>query len=358
MLKHSLSLGIASIALSAPMVIAQDARPLEVGMKAPNLTSVNWLKGDAISEWESGKVYVLDFWATWCGPCVRSIPHINDLQKEYKDQGVTVIGVAIWPNDTMTPTAEYVKVQGDAMAYHIAEDVKNSTAEAFMRAAGQGGIPTVMIIDQEGKLAWIGHPSGGLDDVLPAIVKGDFDAKTFAEKQKVREEKLGTLMGQLQAGFENSDWALVRTTSDSLIEFDAKEFGALGGAYKYVALVKEGKVADAAAWGAEFTATTLAEDADALNMFAWMLVQPEGPLSGDEVDSALAVVAAEKANALNGGDDANTLDTLARAYFVNGQFAKAAETQQKAVDEADSAPMRQAFEEALATYKEKAAAQG
>jgi thiol-disulfide isomerase/thioredoxin len=358
MLKHSLALGAAAIALSAPLVLAEEGPTLVVGDAAPALSSVNWLQGGPISEWESGKVYVLDFWATWCGPCVKAIPHMNEIAKQYKDQGVTVVGVAIWPNGRMTPTAEFVTKQGDAMAYPIAEDIDGKTAEAFMAAAGQGGIPTVMIVDGQGKLAWIGHPMGGMDDVLPQVVKGDFDAKKFAEEQRVREEKVGGLMGELQRGFETSDWALVRTSSENLIAFDADEFGTLGGVYKYLALVKEGKAEEAAAWGNQLTTTTLAKSPEGLNMFAWMLVQPEGPLSGTEVDTKLAVRAAEAAVVLDGGKDANSLDTLARAYFVDGNFAMAAETQQKAVDFADNPAMKQAFEESLAAYKEKAAGQG
>lgn len=357
-MKHSFALGAAVVAMTAPMVVAQDAAQLKVGDVAPALSSVNWLKGDAISQWESGKVYVLDFWATWCGPCVASIPHINDLQQQYKDDGVTFIGVAIWPNERMTPTAQFVEAKGDKMAYHIAEDIEGKTAAAFMEASGQGGIPTVMIIDKQGKLAWIGHPMGGMDDVLPKVIEGNFDAQKFAEEQRIREEKLGALMGDLQDAFGNSNWAGVRTASEALIAFDKKEFGAIGGAYKYVALVKEGKPEDAAAWGNELISTTIAEDAEALNLFSWMLVQPDGPLEGDQIDTALAVNAAERANTLMKGEDANTLDTLARAYFVAGHYGKAVETQTKAVNLAtDNPAMRAAFEESLAAYKAKLEAQ-
>ncbi len=353
MLKNTLAIGAAIVALATPMVVAS-AATLEVGSKAPNLSDVTWIKGEPVSQWESGKVYVLDFWATWCGPCVASIPHVNDMQKQYKDQGVTVIGVAIWPNPRMTPTAEFVEAKGDAMAYHIAGDVDGKTADAFMKAAGQGGIPTAMIIDQKGTIAWIGHPMGGLDEVLPAVVKGDFDAKKFAEEQKVREEKVTVLMGELQSGYEASDWVRLQTASENLMAFDADEFGTLGGVYKYLAMVKQNKPVEAAAWGAQLANTNFATQPDALNMFAWMIVQPDGPLTGDEIDAKLAVMVAEKANSITGGTDANTLDTLARAYFVAGEFTKAVDSEAKAVESADNPAMKQAFEEALATYKEKA----
>src|SRR5437868_8519116 len=65
---------------------------LKAGDKAPAIKADKWVKGDAVTGFEKGKVYVVEFWATWCGPCKESIPHLTALQKEHKD--VTIIGVA------------------------------------------------------------------------------------------------------------------------------------------------------------------------------------------------------------------------------------------------------------------------
>gem|GEM_PF-5438330 len=132
---------------------------LTIGDQAPDLgKDVTWIKGDSVPEFEKGHVYVLDFWATWCSPCVRAIPHMDEVAEKHEADGVTVIGVAIWPNDRMTPTAEFVKDKGDDMSYTIAADISGATARKFMDATGSNGIPTVMIVDREGVLAWVGHP--------------------------------------------------------------------------------------------------------------------------------------------------------------------------------------------------------
>src|SRR3954468_5703604 len=66
---------------------------IKLGEKAPKLSIEEFLKGEKIEKFEDGKVYVLDFWATWCPPCIKSIPHLSELQKKFKDK-VVIIGIA------------------------------------------------------------------------------------------------------------------------------------------------------------------------------------------------------------------------------------------------------------------------
>jgi hypothetical protein len=261
---------------------------------------------------------------------VASIPHVNDLQKEYADKGVHVIGVAIWPNDRMTPTKEFVDAKGDAMAYTVAEDVDGKTAEAFMRAAGRNGIPTAFVIDKSGKVVWIGHPMQGLDDVVKQVVNDDYDLSAVQQKQKKMEE----LVGKLREAYFASNWADVVTASDDMLAFDKEKLSAAA-VYKYLALVKldDGKETPSKArvWGTQVISTLYADDSDSLNAMAWHIVGPESELTGDEVDAELAVMAAEKAAALTKNEDVNVLDTLARAYYVNGDTQKATATEDTAI---------------------------
>ena len=60
---------------------------LKVGDPAPALKVTNWLQGDAVETFELGKVYVVEFWATWCGAPIRYMPHLAELQARYKDRG-------------------------------------------------------------------------------------------------------------------------------------------------------------------------------------------------------------------------------------------------------------------------------
>lgn len=148
---------------------------LKVGDKAPEFKA-KVVKGDAVASLEKGKVYVVEFWATWCPPCLKSIPHLSELQKQYKDQ-VTIIGVAC--KDYSRPKDEqneeriksFAAEQKDNMAYRVAfDDGTGKMNVNWMDAAGKDGIPTAFVVDTEGKLAYIGNPMG-VDDVLAKLVK-------------------------------------------------------------------------------------------------------------------------------------------------------------------------------------------
>ena len=77
----------------APAPAAIDHPALEVGSKAPALSINKWVKGNTVVGFEPGKVYVVEFWATWCAPCRRAIPHLTDLQKDLGPKGVTIVGI-------------------------------------------------------------------------------------------------------------------------------------------------------------------------------------------------------------------------------------------------------------------------
>lgn len=163
----------AAAMVCASSVLAQDqATPtLKVGDKAPALTVENWVKGKEVKKFEEGKVYVVEFWATWCGPCIKGIPHLTELQKEYKDKGVTIIGVASSErgNDAkskLVGVENFVRKQGKEMEYTIAFDADRSMSKDWMAAAGRNGIPCAFLVGPDGKIAWIGHPGNGLDAEL------------------------------------------------------------------------------------------------------------------------------------------------------------------------------------------------
>lgn len=305
---------------------------LKVGDPAPPLSLGKFVKGEAVEKFEPGKVYVMEFWATWCGPCVAAIPHVSKLQQEYKDKGVVVIGVDVWENDPAA-VAAFVKKMGDKMDYRVALDQvaagerEGKMAQTWLKAAGQNGIPASMVINQQGRIVWIGHPMAGLEKVVDQVVKGEYDpAKAAAEAAKMQE-----LQAKFQQAFQAKDW-------DTLLKLADEMEQAMPGAAEQAAMLRfnilaRGKGDMAAANKA--AAATLAkypQSPQLLNELAWtMLDAPEIK----QRDHDLALKIAQQAAEASKHEDAAILDTLARAHFDKGDVAKAVEQQQKAVEKAD-----------------------
>jgi len=171
------------------------AATLKVGDKAPELKVGKFLKGDAITGFEKGQVYVIEMWATWCGPCITVMPHVSKLQKQYKDQGLTVIGVNIWEDASESKLQQFVDKQGDKMAYTVVMDDTSAgdkrsgaMAKTWMTAAGRNGIPSAFLVNGEGNIAWMGHP-GKLDDELAKIFNKSSDTKKDEKKKKDDKKK-------------------------------------------------------------------------------------------------------------------------------------------------------------------------
>lgn len=151
------------------------AASLKVGDAAPPIKIDEWVKGDPVAAFEKGKVYVVEFWATWCPPCRAAIPHLTKLQRQYKD--ATVIGVTgserkpeSGPDNRLDNLRKFVKDQGDSMDYRVAYDSDREMMKDWMEAAGRNGIPAAFIVGGDGHIAWIGHPSK-LDEPLGKAVE-------------------------------------------------------------------------------------------------------------------------------------------------------------------------------------------
>ena len=141
-----------------------------VGKTAPEINAGSWYNADgkkvSLADLK-GKVTVVEFWATWCPPCRKSIPHLNKLHKKYKDKGVVIIGLSNEKSDTVK---KFVKKQN--MKYIVGAGSKSGGTY------GVSGIPTAFIIGADGTLLWKGHPMNGMDAALEKAVKSVKPAKT------------------------------------------------------------------------------------------------------------------------------------------------------------------------------------
>lgn len=329
----------------APAQTAKAPAKLKVGDPAPALDVEKWVKGDAITGFEKGRVYVVEFWATWCGPCIASMPHLSELQSEYKDKGVTIVGVtSADKKNTLAAVEKMVSGKGDKMAYTVAWDKERNTNQAFMEAADMKGIPCSFVIDQQGNLAYVGHPSV-LGLVLPGVVDKKWDyatgpAAAEAEYKKIMGEKRKVM----RTAQEDPKAALTLLT-----EFEAKhpKF-AFHPQEKFEVQLQAG-APEAKQTGETLVAEMIKEgDAMALNDFAWHLVDPEGEIKNPPLDIALK--AAEEANRLTENKNDALLDTLARVWWLKGDKGKAIEIQRKAVANATE-QFKEELTERLSEYE-------
>jgi len=342
-MKNALLTGLVG-ALLLTTATAQDEPTLKVGDPAPTLHVAEWVKGKPVERFEPGKVYLVEFWATWCGPCIVSMPHLSALQGEYASRGVTVIGVtAEDPRNSLEKVKEMVQAKKDGMAYTVAWDQGRETRTAYMTAAGQRGIPCGFLVDKTGKVAWIGHPSK-VDVPLAYVVAGKWDYVEGPAMMRKIDEALRALA---EAAVDDPIRALV--LYDDFVKtwpLAAKGLDEL----HFSILVQLPDQRDAAQkLGAEIVEKeSLAMNSGGLNAFAWALVDPEVDLEFRFLD--LALKAAEKANELTRGEEGAILDTLARVHFWRGDLAKALAIQTKAVELADER-MKAQLEEALKEYE-------
>lgn len=306
-------------AATPPAATPASAPTLKVGDKAPDLKIEKWIQGDPVTEFQTGHVYVVEFWATWCGPCKRSIPHLTELQEKYKDKNLTIIGIS-GPDRTgesIEKVEAFVKEWGPKMQYTVAFDqAERQTNTAYMKAAGQNGIPCAFVVDQKGTIAWIGNPlNKAFDTVIEQVIAGTFDAKAHAEQAARAAEADKALNAKMQG---------------------------------YLASLQAGKFDAAYATARELVNGPAKDNAFALNYIAWSIVDPAANVGTKDLE--VASKAAARACELTNWKDAAILDTLARVHFCKGEVDKAIEVQKKAVAAA-TADERPELERALAEYE-------
>jgi thiol-disulfide isomerase/thioredoxin len=158
---------------------------LTIGYPAPPLQVRDWLKGKPFQSFDKGRIYVIEFWATWCAPCIASMPHLSSLALNYKDK-VTILGIDTKEKKTtsLQKVKAFVDSLGNRMNYDVAIEDSNFMQTEWFDASGEQGIPKTFVVDADGRLAWIGHPRE-LDDVLYKIVNNNWNINEALAKRNL-----------------------------------------------------------------------------------------------------------------------------------------------------------------------------
>ncbi len=322
-----------------------DRARLAEGEPAPAMEIEKWVKGGEV-KFEPGKVYVVEFWATWCAPCRAAMPHLTELQKSHKDKGLTVIGVASpGLRDKIEDVEKMVAEKGEVMGYTIAWDRAGATVNNYMKAARLRGIPASFVIDQKGNVAWYGTPSE-LDYVLDDVLAGTWDYKTGPAKLKKMGEERQAIFAEADSDPQGSLKLLA--AFEAKYPKSAKDMLPV----KYELQMLAGDYDAAYKTGATLVDHAIAQkDAQTLNTIAWNIVDPDGDVKKKDVDFAMR--AAKEAVRISEEKDGAILDTLARCYWLKGDKVKAIELQKKAIAALSKDPQQEDMKAQLeATLKE------
>jgi thiol-disulfide isomerase/thioredoxin len=387
---------LTAVACAAPTIQAQDAPALTIGSKAPALNIEHWVsnghdKFKPVTSFEKGNVYVVEFWATWCGPCIASMPHLAETQEKYASKKVQLVSVSDEDLETVEKfLAKPVKGSEDkeqtygklTSAYCLTTDPDKSVYETYMDAAGQNGIPTAFIVGKTGIVEWIGHPME-MDEPLDKVVDDKWDRDTFAAEFKKAQDR-DLLMGKIsqlaRAGKIDEAMEQIAKAKEEYAK-DPQMISMLDGFALNVKMsgamrkMRSGKVEEAIAEldaiaetvtpeqkvqilqnklqmlvsmtiatgkNAELAASNLVSYAESkaasaanLNMFAWNIFEASQKKSDLPKElMAAATKSAERAVALE-PKNAAILDTLSHLLHAQGDTARAIEVQTLAVQNAE-----------------------
>lgn len=342
------------------------AAGLKVGDPAPATRPATMLQGEAVKEFKKGEVYVFECWASWCGPCIAAIPHLDELHRKMGKKGVVITGVNVWESERDAASAQrakdFLKAQGDKMSYRVALGGK-AFIKDWLEAAEVNGIPHAFVV-ADGKIAWTGHPAQLTIEMLGDILTGTPLAAAAPIADKIPQRRLSKPAVPAGTAPNDPEMAAAQAKLDALSEamrardWDAAEKAlpaaagvlpkqegqelrdsieaqiglARGDPTKFYAQLQ--KVADE-----EF------DDPEALNEIAWRLLTMKA--FAKKPNLVLAEKCAVQSVKLTKEEHPDKLDTLARLRWLQGKKEEAIRLQIKSVDKAEAGQMKEALQKTL-----------
>jgi len=353
------------LAVAAPLC-AQESKPLRPGDPAPELKASQWMQGEPIAKLERGQPYVVEFWATWCGPCKTSIPHLSELAKKF-DGKVKFVGMSVWERDKEDAVRfkkinEFITQMAGKMSYRVAADTSDGfMATQWMKAAGERGIPSAFIVDGEGRVAWIGHPMNAeFETALDQVVQAKWDVQAFAErrdKERAAEAAQQSAMAGVQKLAREGKSAEALAALDKVIA-EQPELASRTSLYRLNLLAQ----ADPAAVSVEVRRLADGEhknDWRMLGSLARIVAGPQAKQSG----YALGIDLLTRALAAGGEEQPTLHSQLADFRARQGDAAGAAAAQEKAIAAAEKTAnfppqAKESYQRKLEEYRTKAPGTG
>jgi thiol-disulfide isomerase/thioredoxin len=293
-----------------------------VGSDAPSLGELEFVAGQPIASFEPGKVYVVEFFATWDGPSRDNFRHLTRLQSELKSQGLEVLAIC-GREDPGTDVKSFVERMGERIGYRVAVDRAGATDKSWMYASQRFSLPCTFVVDRQGKIAWIGAPRSGLVSVVRDVVAGTFNPEARA--------KLDQQFAELERDYADSRRAKDFDRAHELLNEAAKlapEAKSIIELTRFeMMLIDQQQTMDAYKLANKLIASELRDEERLLRRMAGMIAEGKNV---KRRDWDLALACCQRAVELTGDRDGWALASLAEVQFLRGEIDSAIETQVKA----------------------------
>ena len=350
------------------MLSTQASKALEVTDQAPDISITEWSnKPTSLVQDKNGKtVYLVEFWASWCKPCIPSVKFLNELQKKYKKQGLEIIAIT---DESKDDTAKFLKEHD--IHYSVGFDKDGKTMQNYL--TNKDGLPTSFIINKDGIVVYKGHPMKS-ETILEQVLNDKYDL-TEVKKLKDLEKKLEEALKDFNIS-EASDIA------EQILYISPNNFDAMQ--FRLLAFEKMGQEMAAFAFldslikkfpdnedtyfiklsllidlkpekvneFAEKIYTQFKDNPKTMNRLAWELID-NGKFATQDLDIALKASQRAVKNGKAAGNDflSASIDTLARCYYYIGLLEEAIENQEKAYNLAKGGKHEAGIYKTLQYYK-------
>lgn len=136
------------------------------GEVAPEIVIAKWIEQAPVTlATLRGRVVLLDFWATWCGPCIAAFPHLTEWHEKYKDRGLVILGITTYygqaEGQSVDKDYEFSFLERFKKMHRLPYGFAVAANEDNHRNYGVQGIPTAVIIDRRGIIRYVGTGTGG-----------------------------------------------------------------------------------------------------------------------------------------------------------------------------------------------------
>lgn len=290
-----------------------------------------WLQGEPVRAFALGKLYLFEFWATWCGPCLQAMPHMESLHQSIKDRkDIMIVGVNVMDQTPSDRLMGFLKSKKLTPSYAMAaDDGRNGpVSKHWLEPLKINGIPHALAV-RDGVLLWRGHPAELNLETLETLANPDFKpgtpmANTEAEKRAAQQEQFMKI--RIAAG---KDPAAALKMLENLASSGDLSTVELIEAYRIVFTTHIlNERYEEARTVINAMINRFPDDRNfLLNAGSWLIETEQ--LDGK--DTATAIKCADHALAMH-AEDVAAMELKAAALFQAGDAAAAATLQQKALE--------------------------